>query len=758
MGWVTKQAIKEKAALIKALGLITYDGEFKDPDGNQVTPTGTQGASAGLRFVTDTVSVADSDPGSTKIRFNNANHTLATRIYISDQCVGAVDVSALIDTWTQSVNSKLFIRANDNLNTSFLVYSVTAVTDAVGYKKLTVAYVSGATFAGALPCVLQHYTVGADGVNGTNGTNGTNGSNGAAGAAGADGVDGADGSDGAAGANGYRAGTIMAMNTSVANSDPTPGMIKFNVAAIDATLNTMRIDDVDNVAANIEGLIAAYKAGDILDIKSASILGTTSLVVRVTGKPTDKTGWWDVPIAYLSGAMPTVNTELLAVQLLSQGARAGMPYLYGTATSGNPGAGFFRTNDNTIANSTIFLINEVDFAGITRSGDIASWAPTGTIIIESSSNYGVRYARFLITTVTGVVDSTTWYTISVEFQSGTNFVVSDQCAITYLPGANMSWTGTDILNNAGESITLPLTYDLLTDAYTATAAALSGKAAIVKKLCDNLGAQPCSIYSDGTKFSILGGKAVLSKGTPNQRISFPAAVWIGTYTFAAGAVDATGTTRVRSAAGALHGLLQANAVTGTPSFIKIMSTSGAGWTPGLYELTIVEDGGDDLTFKHPWSGTPAGQPVFGLAGADFDVYRIRIPRLSSEGSITGRSVHKYLTPGTTAGPRNMSIELVALGGAVGSGMKIYEADDTNTTNNSSINGVWGFFNNGDSSHQYRMFPFADPDGWGANSNSDSAATPGTVATGSAESELLFRVKGLQNETVNVKNYEIMVTI
>ena len=157
------------------------------------------------------------------------------------------------------------------------------------------------------------------------------------------------------------------MSTSVVNSDPGAGKIKFNVTAIDTTLTTMRIDILDTPGSNIAGWIASFKSGDVVEVKTALSSGTSSLSVRVTGKPTDRTGWWDVPISYLAGLMPTTDAEVMAVQLNIQGNRTGAPYNYGTAISGDPGAAFFRTNDNVIANTTRLFIDDIDAAGISRT-------------------------------------------------------------------------------------------------------------------------------------------------------------------------------------------------------------------------------------------------------------------------------------------------------------------------------------------------------------------------------------------------------
>lgn len=115
---------------------------------NEIDKRANAAAAVSLPYTFSTTTT-DSDPGSGVLRLNNATQSSATVIYVDDEDENANDVSALIATFDDSTSSNkgtVALRHRTD-ETKFLVFSMTALTDATGYTKLTVSNVvaSGST-------------------------------------------------------------------------------------------------------------------------------------------------------------------------------------------------------------------------------------------------------------------------------------------------------------------------------------------------------------------------------------------------------------------------------------------------------------------------------------------------------------------------------------------------------------------------------------------------------------------------------------
>ncbi|ESY06857.1 hypothetical protein X753_14480 [Mesorhizobium sp. LNJC399B00] len=108
----------------------------------------TSVAALGYTFSTTT---ADADPGNGTLRLNNASAALVTAAYIDNLDAGGSTVSGILDGFDDSTNpikGQLTLRSKAS-TAIYSVYNVSgAVVDGSGYRKLTLAYVSG---AGTLP-------------------------------------------------------------------------------------------------------------------------------------------------------------------------------------------------------------------------------------------------------------------------------------------------------------------------------------------------------------------------------------------------------------------------------------------------------------------------------------------------------------------------------------------------------------------------------------------------------------------------------
>ncbi|TPN44154.1 hypothetical protein FJ978_29585 [Mesorhizobium sp. B1-1-7] len=100
---------------------------------------------------TFSTTTADADPGNGALRLNNASAASATAAYVDNLDAGGATVNGILDTFDDSTNTikgQLMLRSKASAAISY-VYNVTGtVVDGSGYRKLTLAYVSG---SGALP-------------------------------------------------------------------------------------------------------------------------------------------------------------------------------------------------------------------------------------------------------------------------------------------------------------------------------------------------------------------------------------------------------------------------------------------------------------------------------------------------------------------------------------------------------------------------------------------------------------------------------
>src|SRR5690606_31001014 len=106
------------------------------------TPVGQQGEPGGavtLRYNFDDATT-DSDPGNGWFKLNNATQASATTIYIDLIDGQGEDRTTLLDSLddsTSTVKGHLRIRRRNNLN-DWLLFQITGVTTATGYRKLSV--------------------------------------------------------------------------------------------------------------------------------------------------------------------------------------------------------------------------------------------------------------------------------------------------------------------------------------------------------------------------------------------------------------------------------------------------------------------------------------------------------------------------------------------------------------------------------------------------------------------------------------------
>lgn len=114
-------------------------------DNLPVGPTGPTGPSAGVNFNYSTTTT-DADPGAGIFRFDNATVSSATAAYIDNADADGADITAWLDSFddsTSPVKGTLTVRGFESQDV-FAIFDVSgSVVDGTGYRKLTLAYVSG---------------------------------------------------------------------------------------------------------------------------------------------------------------------------------------------------------------------------------------------------------------------------------------------------------------------------------------------------------------------------------------------------------------------------------------------------------------------------------------------------------------------------------------------------------------------------------------------------------------------------------------
>ena len=152
---------------------VIGSGSFSAADSLDVnfTKNGDLGAAAGIHLTYSTTTT-DSDPGSGVIRFNNSTLASATAAYVDDADADGADIEALVLSWDDSTNTALrgTITMRKRTNPSvYAIWNITgASTDARGYSKLALTYVTGTgSFSDTDPIALHFTRTGNKGADGS---------------------------------------------------------------------------------------------------------------------------------------------------------------------------------------------------------------------------------------------------------------------------------------------------------------------------------------------------------------------------------------------------------------------------------------------------------------------------------------------------------------------------------------------------------------------------------------------------------------
>jgi hypothetical protein len=118
-----------------SLGGLGYTGSKGDP-GN------FGGATFYYDFSTNT---SDTDPTTGVLKFNNADISLATQLYIDDEDIHATDIQQFLRTIDDSTSAvKGHFKISNSIDpTDFAIFTISGLTEATGYFKVDCSFVSG---------------------------------------------------------------------------------------------------------------------------------------------------------------------------------------------------------------------------------------------------------------------------------------------------------------------------------------------------------------------------------------------------------------------------------------------------------------------------------------------------------------------------------------------------------------------------------------------------------------------------------------
>jgi hypothetical protein len=200
---------------------------------------GNQGVFGGnsLGYTFDST-ITDGDPGSGKLRFNNATIGSVTAIFIDDLDENAVDQQAWINAIDDSTNTvRGMVRVGKQTNSGvFAIWNVTGGnTDPGGYTKLALTFVSSdGAFANNDKIFISFERsgdVGSQGTQGTQGVQGTQGFQGFQGTQGTQGFQGTQGTQGVVGAGNTTLFSVQGNQTTCAAQTITDIFAGISVAA-----------------------------------------------------------------------------------------------------------------------------------------------------------------------------------------------------------------------------------------------------------------------------------------------------------------------------------------------------------------------------------------------------------------------------------------------------------------------------------------------------------------------------------------------
>ena len=405
-------------------------------------PVGNTGMMGGVSMQYSTTTT-DSDPGAGFIRFNNGSLNSATIMYVDDSD-GTTDISAWVQSWDNSNSGSrgfITIAGNPNPSSPLVIYKVTAaVTDASGYTKIPVSYVSGSTSITNNAEVSVSFSPAGDG---------------------------------------DFAGLDYTFSTTTSDSDPGGGTLRLNHGTF-GSVTAAYIDDSDANSADVSAYLLSFD--DSTNLSNRGQLRITKktapanyVIFNITGANTDASGYVKLALTHVDSNGSFSNADSIALEFSSSGnigIPAGLNMTYSTTTTdSDPGSGVIRFNNATLSSATIAYVDDSDSAGANIEALVLSWddstntALRGTITMTKRDNPAI----FAIWNITGAsTDASGYSKLALTYVTGTgSFSDSDAIVLSFARTGDKGATG-DSASEVFKTISVSGQDDVVADSATDT--------------------------------------------------------------------------------------------------------------------------------------------------------------------------------------------------------------------------------------------------------------------------------------------------
>ena len=320
--------------------------------------TSATGQVPGLSMIMETTQT-DSDQGNGKVWFNAAVAS-ATIIYLDDLDSGGGAISTFVQTWDNSTNtgSRGYIYVVQKASAlNYAVFEIDgAVTDASGYTKIPVNYMSGDGTLADTDAVSVHFT-----------RTGDKGS--------------------------HPASLQMLWESTTTDSDQGAGKVWLNNGTV-ASASVLYIDDVDNAAGtsinsqvdtwddstntSLRGTITFVKASD------AAIFAT----FNVTGAVTSASTYSKIAVTHVTSAGSFTDGDVINLQFVRTGDKGATGSTGSTGSTGPQGPAGDGDMSNLTDDTTPQLAGDLDANGHqiqwSKGSDVAS---NSALAVGTDGNY-----------------------------------------------------------------------------------------------------------------------------------------------------------------------------------------------------------------------------------------------------------------------------------------------------------------------------------------------------------------------------------
>jgi hypothetical protein len=424
-----------------ATGSVTFNDETGALALALGLPVGNTGMMGGVSMQYSTTT-ADADPGAGFIRFNNTSLNSATIMYVDDSD-GTTDVSAWVQSWDNSNSGSrgfVTVAGNPNPSSPLVIYKVTgAVTDASGYTKIPVAYVSGSTSISNNAEVSVSFSPAGDG---------------------------------------DFAGLDYTFSTTTTDSDPGTGVLRLNHGTL-SSVTAAYVDDADANSADVSAYLLSWDDSTNLSNRgqlriTKKTTPATYAVYNITGASTDASGYVKLALTHVDSNGTISNADSIALEFSGTGnigIPSGLNMTYSTTTTdSDPGSGVIRFNNATLSSATAAYVDDADSAGADIEALVLSWDDSTTTSLRGTVTMTKRDnpAIFAIWNITGATTDASGYSkLALTYVTGTgSFSNNDAVVIGFVRTGNAGADASEVFKTISVSGQDDVVADGTTDTLT----------------------------------------------------------------------------------------------------------------------------------------------------------------------------------------------------------------------------------------------------------------------------------------------------